>query len=240
MVSIPYRYTLIHCTHDYFIHVTGSSFSLYHEPFSTYVHCFLKCTQWPQNDFDMFKVRNTMLHIPPEALIFICFTLRWAAFKLHIFLFGKVHWMTPNDLEMSRVKGTHIHTTYIAKAPMFVWFSLRWAVFKLCPFFGKVHRMTPYELNVFKVKNTNMHVTYTPRAQIFICFALWWAVFELCPIFRESTPNDSIWHWHVQGQKDYYASYVYPQRPTFSSVSLYDVPFSSYGSILRKVHQMTP
>ena len=33
---------------------------------------------------------------------------------------------------------------------------------------------------------------------------------------------------------------TYTLRPKFSSISLYDNPFLSYGEIFRKVHRMTP
>ncbi len=48
------------------------SVSIYDEPFSE------KCTVWPQNDLDMFKITNTNMHITytPEAQIFIRFTLQ--------------------------------------------------------------------------------------------------------------------------------------------------------------------
>ena len=45
-------------------------------------------------------------------------------------MFGKVHWMTPNDLDMFKVKNTKMHVTYTPEAKIIVRFALRRAVFK--------------------------------------------------------------------------------------------------------------
>ncbi len=76
--------------------------------------------------------------------------------------------------------------------------------------------MTPHDLDMFKVKNTNMQAAYTHEAQIFVCFkvhrmTLKWPI---CSIHATYTPL--------------------PSPLKFSSVSLYDEPFSSYASFFRK------
>ena len=131
------------------------------------------------------KYQHAMLHTPPRPK-FSSVSLYDELFLTFGPSFGKVHRMTPNDLNMFKVKNTKMHTTYAPEAQIFVHFALQWAVLSYGPIFGKVHRMTqndldmtPTDLDIFKVKNTNKHVTYTSGAQIFICFALRWAVFEL-------------------------------------------------------------
>ncbi len=46
--------------------------------------------------------------------------------------------------------------------------------------------------------------------------------------------------WHVPKQTYPRSNIQYSHRPKFSSVSLYDDPFLSYGLIPRKAHRMTP
>ena len=104
-------------------------------------------------------------------------------------ILGKVHRMTPNDLDMFKVKNTNMHGACTPGAQSFVCFTLRRSVFELPPNFGKSAPNDPNVLDMLKVKNTNIHTTYTPEAQIFFRFALPWAVFELRPFFRKSAPN---------------------------------------------------
>ena len=56
--------------------------------------------------------------------------------------------------------------------------------------------------------------------------------------FWKSAPNDRKWPWHVEGQKYQNACTLIPARPKFLSLSLYNKPFLSYGSIFRNVHRM--
>ncbi len=81
-----------------------------------------------------------------------------------------------------------------------------------------------------------MHASYAPEAHNFLSFALRSSIFELCPNFEKTAPK---WPWHNQGQKYLTCIPIYTQKANFSSVSLYDEQFSSYGSILRKVHRLT-
>ena len=87
---------------------------------------------------------------------------------------------------------------------------------------------------MFKVKNTNRHVTYIPEAQIFICFALRRAVHELLPNFQKSAPNDPHMTLTCSRSKTPTCMLHTPPRPKFSSVSLYDKQFLSYGPIFGK------
>ncbi len=63
----------------------GPKFSfvyLYNEPFLSYGPIFGKVHRTTPNDFNMFKVKNTNMHVTytPETQIFLCFVLRWVVF----------------------------------------------------------------------------------------------------------------------------------------------------------------
>ncbi len=122
-----------------------------------------KCTKLPQMTLtgSRSKIRTCMLHTPPRPKF--SSVLRQAIFELRP-IFGKVHWMTPNDLDMFKVKiptlMVHTHSK-----PIFVSFAVRYAVFELRPIFWKVHWMTPNDLDIFQVKNTIIHGTYTPETK---------------------------------------------------------------------------
>ncbi len=101
-----HRYTLTNwlytnITHDYFIHATGSSISLYNL-FLSYASS-RKVHRMTPNDLDMFNVKNTNMHAKctPKTQIFARFALRWAVFELR-----KSAPKTPNGLDMFKVKNT--------------------------------------------------------------------------------------------------------------------------------------
>ena len=131
------------------------------------------------NHPDMFKVKNTNMHATytAKAQIYIRFALRWAIFKLWPNLrksapngpiYGKVHQMTPNDLDMFKDKNTNIRATNTPEAQISVRFALRWAIFELRPNFRKSAPNDPkWPWHMFQVKNTNMYTTYTYKGQIF-------------------------------------------------------------------------
>ena len=60
-----------------------------------------------------------MLHTPPR-LKFSSVSLYNETFSSHSPIFGKVHQMTPNDIDMFKVKNTNMHATYIPNAQIFV------------------------------------------------------------------------------------------------------------------------
>ncbi len=189
MVSThTYRYTLIHCTHYYFIHATYSIMTL-------------TCSR------SKVRIRDIHTSLRPK---FSSVSFYNELFSRYGTILGKVHQMTPNDLDMFKVKNTNMHTTYAFEAQIFVRFALWWADFELRHNFGNVHQMTPNDLDMFKVKTTNMHATYTPKAQISISFPLQWAVFELQSNFGKSASNNPKWPWQVQGQKYQYSCYTHP------------------------------
>ena len=54
-----------------------------------------KCTEWPQNDLEPYKVKCTpYMYTLPESQISLCFALRPAVFEIQAIL-KKVHRMTP-------------------------------------------------------------------------------------------------------------------------------------------------
>ena len=148
-------------------------------------------------------------------------------------------WMTPNYLEMFKIKSIHMHTTHTPQVfnmfhsmmsryrvtppfytewPQFSSVSLYEKLFlsyRVLSNFRKSALNDPNDLDMLKVKNTNMHVTYAPEAQIFDRFVLRWAVFELQPNFQKSALNDPKWPWHGQGEKYRYACYIHPRGPNF-------------------------
>ncbi len=191
----------------------------------SYRQSFEKVHRMTPNDLDMFKVNNTHMHAtntPWGPTFFLCFTLQWAVFEL----WPNFRKSVPNDHDMFRVKNSNMHATYTLEAQIFVCFTLQWAVFELRPnIYRKVHQMTPNYLNMFKVKNTNIHATYT-RGPNFVSLALQQAVFKLWPNLGEKCTqwpqNDLIFS---RSKVPIWVLYTYP-RSKFSSVSLYDEPFS--------------
>ncbi len=111
----------------------------------------IKCTEWPQNDLNMFKVERSHVHARWENWCPIC-SIRSAAnspflrkvvtctmfkigtipyavicmlrgpnflrfffstmshFRVPAHFWEKTHWMTPNDLDISKVISTDMHT----------------------------------------------------------------------------------------------------------------------------------
>ncbi len=117
-----------------------SSVSIYDEPFWVTDQFPGKCTEWPQMTLtcSRSKIPTCMLTYTSEAQIFVRFAPCWAIFELgHSPIFGKVYWMTPNDLNMFKVKNTNMLGTSTPEAQIFVRFTLWWAVFWLRANFWK-------------------------------------------------------------------------------------------------------
>ncbi len=142
-------------------------------------------------------------------------------------IFGKVYWMTPNDLDMFKIKNTNMHVDTPPR-PKFLPVSLDEPFLSYGPIFGKVHQMTPkitlicsrskirtciyihpwgpnfclfystvscyWVTDQFSekctkwpqmtLKGTHMHTPNIPEAQIFNPFTIWWAVCEEIKIFE--------------------------------------------------------
>ena len=96
-------------TYAWYIHTARPKFSsilLYDERFLSYALFSENAETGPHNALHMFKVKNTNMHstYTLEAQIFVRFAIRW--------IVGKVHRMTPNDLDMFKVKRDQ-HSCYI-------------------------------------------------------------------------------------------------------------------------------
>ena len=118
------------------------------------------------------KIPTCMLHTPPRPK-FSSILLHDEQLLTYGPIFGKVHWMKPNDLDMFKVKNTNMHATYTPDTQIFIHFILRWAVLSYGSIFGKVRWMTPNDLDMLNVKNTNMHAVYTTRGPNFRKWVNW-------------------------------------------------------------------
>ncbi len=90
-----------------------SSISLYDEPFSSCALFSEKCTERPQTTLtrSRSKIPLCMLHTPPKPE-FSSVSLYNEPFSSYAPLFRKVYRMTPNDLNMFKVKYTNMQATY--------------------------------------------------------------------------------------------------------------------------------
>ena len=147
------------------------------------------------SDLDMFKVKNTNMHVTytPGAQIFVCFALWWAVFELRPNFWKSA----PNDPKWPwHVQGQkYQYACYIHPwGPNFrPCFTLRQAVFELRATFRKSAPNDPKWHWHVQSHKYQQHVTYTPEAKIFVRFALQWAVFDLRPTFQTCAPNDPKW-----------------------------------------------
>ncbi len=101
--------------HECFKHPRGPNF----HPFRTTMSRFWvtaqfleKCTKWPQMTLtcSRSKIPTHMLHTPPMPK-FSSVSLYDESFLSYGPSFGKVHWMTPNGLDLFKVKNTNMHIT---------------------------------------------------------------------------------------------------------------------------------
>ncbi len=180
------------------------SISLYDESFPKYRPFWDKCTEWPQNDLDMLKVKNINMHAAyiPEAQTFVSFALPWAIFELQS-NFGK---NSPNDPKMTwhiQCQNTNMHTTYTPRGLTFHPFCSTMSRFQVRP---KFEKNGP----------NDHHACYIhPWGPNFLPFHSMMSIFWVTPFFRKSVPNDPKWPWHVQGPKYQHACYIHPWGPYF-------------------------
>ncbi len=102
--------------------------------------------------------------------------------------------MTPNDLDIFKVKNTKLHATYTPWGPYFLSFRSTMSRFwVMAQFSEKVHRMTPNDLDMFKVKIPTC-MLHTPPRPKFLFVSLYDEPFlSYRPILRkvhQMTPND--------------------------------------------------
>ena len=168
---------------------------------------------------------------PPRSKNFCPFRSMMSCFWITAQYWEKCTEWPQTTMTFSKVKNTNMHATYAPEAHIFVRFTLRWAVFELHPFIRKSAQNDP-EWPWHVQGEKYQYVCYihpTHEAQIFICLALRLAVFELCLFFRKSAPNDPKITLTCSRSNIPICILHAPLRHIFSSVSLYDEPFLSYG-----------
>ena len=114
-------------------------------PFRSTMNCFWVIVQFGEKSTECLQMTLTcsrseiptcMLHTPPRPK-FSSVSIYNKLFSSYGPILGIVHWMTPKDLDMFKIKGTHMHNTYIPEAQIFICFVVQWTVFELHPFFQK-------------------------------------------------------------------------------------------------------
>ncbi len=121
--------------------------------------------------------------------------------------------MTPNDLDMFKVKNTNRHVTYTHEAQIFLCFALWQAVFE---FRSNLQKSTPndptWPWHVQRQKY--QHACYIHiRGPNFRLFHSTMSRFWIMANFWQSAPNDP--KWHIQGQKYQHACHIHNRNPNF-------------------------
>ena len=117
-----------------------------------------------------------------------------------------------NDLDMFKVKSTHMHTTHTLEAQIFIRIALPWAVFELQPNFVK---SIPNYLKMTLTHSTSKilvcMVHKISEVQTFIHFGFCSTMirFWVSPFFLGGGDR-AEWPCHVHGQKCQYACYIDP------------------------------
>ncbi len=104
--------------YGYYTNPRGPNFHPFHSAMSRFrvIGKFCeKCTEWLQNDLDLFKIKSTHMHTAytNETRLFIRFALYQEQLSSYAPVFGKVHRMTPNDLDIFKVNHMHTKLYYI-------------------------------------------------------------------------------------------------------------------------------
>ncbi len=197
-------------------------FALWWPVFKLRPNCRKKCTEWPQNELDMFKLSCTHMHARynPESPIFASLPL-----------VGKVLRMTPKwHWYMFKVKYTYAYMYYMyihPQGPTYRAFRNTINLKSFSSLFREKCSEWPH-MTLTCFKNIIMCDTYTLEAQIFVRFALRWTVFELYLFFRKSAlddPNTTL----TRSRSKVHICIIHAStspRPNFLSVSLYYGPFS--------------
>ena len=141
------------------IHSQGPNFC----PFHSKINCFWMMAhfrksapndpKWPWHLQGKKYQQSCYIHRwHPQGPNYCLFRSPMSCFWVMPLLLGKVHRMTPNDLDMWKIKNTDMHVN--TPHPQFLPVSLYNEPFlSYGPIFRKVHRMTPNDLDIFKIKN---------------------------------------------------------------------------------------
>ncbi len=202
-----------------------------------------KCTEWPQITLTCArsKIPTCVLHTTLRPK-FSSVLLYCEPFLSYGPIFGKVHRMTPNDLDMFKVKNTTMHVTYTPEAQIFFHFALRWAVFEFRPNFWKSASNDPKWSWHVQHQKYQRACYINPQGPNFrpCPFCSTMSRFWVMANFWKSAPNDPKWPWHVQGQKYQHACYTHPRGPNFRPFSSTMSHFWVIRPNFRKMHRMTP
>ncbi len=218
-----------------------SSISLYDEPFLSYGPIFGKVHRMTPNALDMFKVKNTKMHITntPEAQIFVRFDLRWAVLEIQR-NFRKSAPNNPNwpwHVQSQKYQ----HACYIQPlGPNFRPFcSTRSGFWVAAQFSEKCTEWPQITLTCSRSKiptcmlYAHQGLNFRPLRSTRSGFWVTAQFSEKCTKWIQMTLTRS------RSKIPTYMLHI-PPRPKFSSVSLYEQQFLSYGPIFGKVHRMTP
>ena len=127
------------------------------------------------------------IHPQPKGPNFHPFHSTISRFQLHSFS-RKMDQMAPNDLDMFKVKITHMHTTCIPDAQIFLSVSLYNEQVSIYAPLSEIKwpQMTR------KVKNTKMHAAENPDAQMFVfrsTMCRFWIPSQFCEKCTELAQN---------------------------------------------------
>ncbi len=143
-IERPQKMTLISSRptiHICILHTSPSptflSISLYDGPFFIYAPT-KKGTEWPQMTLTYSRQKyQYACYIHPWSPYFSPLPYTLSRFRVTAQVWEKYTKWPKNDLDIFKVKCTHMHSTYIPEAHVFVHFALWWAVFDLRPFIRK-------------------------------------------------------------------------------------------------------
>ena len=168
-----------------------SSVLLYDETFSIYSQFLEKCTEWPQIILtcSRLKIPTSMLHTPPRPKS-TSVSLYDEPFLSYGPIYGKVHRMNANYLDMFKVKNTNMHATSTSEAEIVVRIVVWWTVFELCPFFRKSALNDPKWPWYVKDKKHTCYIQ-SPRPKFPPISLYDEPIFELRPNFWKSALNES-------------------------------------------------
>ncbi len=166
-----------------------------------------KCTEWPQNGFKFYKVKDTpyLCYSYPRVPNFTRFALTPTLVELQAIL-RKMHQMTPNDLKP--YKGQMYPIDVYSQAPNFTPFHCTTSLF---PDTGHFETSAQNELILTLNPTRSNHTTYicitsVPESPISLHFSVRPATVEIQAILRQLHWMTPKWPWSLQGQR--YPIYV--------------------------------
>ncbi len=161
----------------------------------------IKCTKWPQNGLQHYKVKDIpyIYYKSPRVPNFNPCHSTANCFRVACHIEATAQNDPRMILNTTRSKVPHICSTDTPKSKFSLSFALRGEMFKMFEFF---FIFSPFPTTLGPnlknkcpewTQNEEIHTcdTSTPESQISILFILWSPCFELQVILRKSTPNDS-------------------------------------------------